>query len=138
MIQSILLPRLMDRTGIIARIGKVLTALPIDKAWRLNIEESKPTRSPQQNKLLWAIYGQIIAKGGETMSGWDKEDLHDFFLLEHFGGEPRKLLGRTRMVPNRRSSRLNKQEFSDYVDHIVRFMAERAVFIDLPSDEGWR
>ena len=136
--QSIILRKLLPREGTIDRIASVLHNLPLDRSWRLEIHEQKPQRSIQQNKLLWSIYGQIIAKGGEAMQGWSKDDLHEFFLIDHFGGEPKKLFERTRIQPYRRSSKLTKQEFSDLVDHIVRFMSNRGVFIDMPEDTDWR
>lgn len=93
-------------------------------------------RSDPQNALLWALYQQVIDKGGEAMRGWTKEDLHDFFLGDHFGWERLEsdLLNRAKMRPVRRSSKLSKIEFVDYTDHIVRFMAERGVILDLPGE----
>ena len=132
---SIILPRLKPREGIITRIGQVLASLDEDKAWRVSIEEYKPTRSGQQNRYLWAIYGYILKVGGETMGGWTKDDLHEFFLGEHLGWERKELFGRPRMVPVKRSSRMNKQEFADFIAFIQQYMAERGVFI--PDAEHW-
>jgi hypothetical protein len=54
----------------IERVEAVLRSLPMDKAWRISIAEAKPKRSLSQNALLWAVYGEIIKKGGEAMAGW--------------------------------------------------------------------
>ncbi len=118
----------------IQRICAFLCALAPDRGWTIEVKELKRKRSLSQNALLWAIYGQIIANGGEAMAGWTKDDLHDFFLIEHFGGERKQLFGRYRIVPHSRSSKLDKQAFADFVDHIVRFMAERGVYIEMPDD----
>lgn len=127
-------PRGMGREGQIRRLAVICEALPMDAAWKVTITEDKPKRSDTQNALLWSLYGQILEKGGEAMGGWTKDDLHEFFLIEHFGGEPKKMFERFRIQPNRRSSRLNKIEFAEFTDHIVRFMAERGVVLDMPGD----
>lgn len=95
----------------------------------------KSKRSTSQNATLWMIYQQIIDRGGEAMQGFTRDDLHEFFLLEHFGGEAHELFGRKRLKPYRRSSRLTKTEFGELLDHIVRFMAERGVVLDMPEDQ---
>lgn len=95
----------------------------------------KSRRSNDQNALLWSIYEDIIARGGEAMRGFTKEDLHEFFLIDYFGSETKELFGRKKLKPLKRSSRLTKMEFSDFVEHIVRFMAERGLVIELPGDE---
>lgn len=134
MAQSTILPRSMPRERTIANFSRFLAGLPMDRAWRVEVCEHKPTRTQAQNSLLWAIYGEILKKGGETLGGWTKDDLHDFFLINHFGGDTRTLFGRKRIKPKRRSSKLNKQEFSNLVESILRFMAEQGVYIEMPSD----
>jgi hypothetical protein len=119
------------------RIMLVLDALPPEKDYELTLCEKKRTRSLSQNRLLWSLYQQIIDRGGEAMQGWERDDLHEFFLIEHFGGEPKQLFERFRIQPLQRSSSLSKQDFSDFVEHIVRFMAQRGVALDLP-DGDWR
>lgn len=88
------------------------------------------TRTLNQNSLLWAIYEEILAKGGAAVRGFGKDDLHEFFLIEHFGGEVNALFGRKRLRPRRRSSALSKMEFSEHVEFILHFMAEHGVVIE--------
>jgi hypothetical protein len=96
------------------------------------IRKSKRTNS--QNATLWMVYQQIIDRGGEDLSAFTKEDLHEFFLINYFGSDTHELFGLKRLKPHRRSSRLTKAEFADFLDHIVRFMAEKSVVLDLPGD----
>jgi hypothetical protein len=49
------------------------------------------------------------------------------------GWDKVKLFNQTRLRPLGRSKNLSKTEFADYVDSIVRFMAERGVVLDLPD-----
>jgi NinB protein len=132
--QTFILPKLAPREGAIARIGTILGQLGQECAWAVRVEEHRPTRSGDQNRLLWAIYGEILQKGGEAMAGWTKDDLHSFFLINHFGSEVKELFGRKRHIPLRRSSRLNRQEFADLIESILMFMAERGVFIETQSE----
>lgn len=91
-------------------------------------------RSTSQNSLLWALYDDILRQGGETLGGWTREDLHEYFLIQHFGAETREAFGMKRLKPLRRSSRLSKTEFSEFVDFIVRRMAEHGIVLELPGD----
>jgi hypothetical protein len=136
--QSIILPVMLPRDRVVERIASALLALPIEQGWRVEIHEHKSTRSSQQNRLLWSLYDQIIKKGGEAMQGWGREDLHEFFLIHHFGSETRTLFGKKRLTPVRRSSRLSKKEFSDFVDAIDRFMAERGLVLEMPNEMEMR
>jgi len=134
MTPSIILPRLMPRERLIARIGQVLASLDEAQAWRIEIHEHKPTRSSAQNRYLWGVvYETILKMGGEAFAGWTKDDLHESFLGDFFGWEERSFFGRRKFVPIRRSSKLNKQEFADYIAHIQQRMASVGVFIPDPD-----
>lgn len=91
-------------------------------------------RSEQQNRLLWSLYGDILRIGGEAMRGWTAEDIHELMLGEHFGWTEMRIGKHRRKKPARRSSVLNTNEFSDFVDFIVRYMAEQGVVLQLPGD----
>lgn len=132
--QQIILPRSLSREGVIQRIARALTALPQDKAWRVEIHEQRPKRSEQQNRYLWgAVYPHILRAGGESLGGWTGEDLHEYFLGEHFGWEEVSGFGRRRLRPLRRSSALNKQEFADFIAFIQQRMAEQGIVVPDPD-----
>lgn len=136
MIQSFIIAQGAHREGTSARIARILATLPREQAYRVEVHEHKETRSTQQNRYLFGVvYDTILREGGEAMRGWTRDDLHDFFLIDHFGSEVNELFGRKRHKPLRRSSRLSKQEFSDFIAHIQQFMAERSVFIPDPEQE---
>lgn len=96
----------------------------------------KSRRSTDQNALLWALYEDILRMGGETLGGWTRDDLHEYLLGEHFGWEVREAFGAKRQKPMRRSSRLTKTEFSDYIAFIVQRMAEHGIVLSLPGDQA--
>lgn len=135
--QQLILPRLLDRTAVIARIARMLAALSTDCAWRIEIAEHKPTRSSAQNRYLWGCcYPSILKAGGESLAGWTTDELHEFFLGEHFGWETVTGFGRKKLRPIRRSSRLNKQEFADFIAFIQQRSAEYGIYVP-DADPAW-
>jgi hypothetical protein len=109
-----------------ARVQKIIAALSKEKAWTIEIDEYKPKRSDSQNRYLWGVcYAELM----KVLPGWQAEDIHEYMLGEHFGWETIEGMGRKRLRPLRRSSALNKQEFSDFVAFIQRKAAEHGCYI---------
>jgi hypothetical protein len=96
----------------------------------------KSRRSGPQNALLWALYDDAIKAGGETLGGWTRDDVHEFMLGEYHGWEVHEAFGRKRMKPVKRSSRLSKSEFSDFVEFVVRKFAEHGIILKLPGEQA--
>lgn len=100
--------------------------LPLD----VSCKPFRAARSSEQNRYLWgAVYPAFLA----VLPGWDAEDVHEYLLGEHFGWERLTGMGRVRMKPIRRSSRLNKAEFAAYVDFCQRKGSEHGVFVPDPG-----
>jgi hypothetical protein len=91
-------------------------------------------RTLGQNSLLWALYSDAKLIGGELLGGWDTETIHEYMLGEYFGWVTTEALGRKRQTPVKRSSRLTKMEFSDFVEFVVRRFAEHNIVLELPGD----
>jgi len=120
------------RADAIERLGRVLMSLPLAR-YRVTIEEAKPVRSDPQNRYLWgSVYPTILGAG--KLDGWTANDLHEYLLGEHFGWELVEGFGRKRQRPVRRSSRLNKQEFSDYIAFIQQRMSEHGIYVPDPNE----
>jgi hypothetical protein len=120
------------RADSVERLGRVLMSLPLVR-YLVTIEEAKPKRSDPQNRYLWGlVYPTVLAAG--KLEGWSANDLHEYLLGEHFGWELVEGFGRKRQRPIRRSSRLNKQEFSDYVAFIQQRMSEHGIFVPDPNE----
>ena len=119
---------------IASAISVMVRWLDPGKSWKVTLEEFKPRRSDMQNAFLWGVvYPSILEGGGEALAGWQKDDLHEFMLGEHFGWETLTLGGKTVHKPIRRSSQLNKQDFSDYLEFLSRRAAELGIVIPEPS-----
>jgi hypothetical protein len=93
------------------------------KAW-------KPRRSDQQNRYLWGVvYPAFLV----PLEGWSAEDVHEYLLGEHFGWERIEGMGRVRLRPIRRSARLSKVEFAEYVAFCQQKGAEHGIFVPDPT-----
>jgi hypothetical protein len=133
--QAFYLPTGAERPEVIGRIGRILSSLAPEKRWKVEIEEHKPKRTDAQNRYLWGVcYSHILREGGEQLAGWRAEDLHEFFLGECYGWTVVQGFGAKRKRPIRRSSRMNKQEFSDYVGYIQQRAAELGITIPDAGD----
>lgn len=93
-------------------------------------------RSLDQNALLWVLYTEARDKGGDLLAGWDTETIHEYMLGEYFGWVTTEALGRKRQTPARRSSRLAKAEFSDFLEFVVRRFAEHGIILELPGEQA--
>ena len=124
----------LGRDAAVSRLVSDLRRLNPTKAYLVEVKEKRPTRTDPQNRLLWSLYSDLLRMGGEAMGGWTKDELHEFFLGEHTGWEIKTIFGLKKRVPMKRSSEMNKQEFTDFIDYIVRFAAEQGVVLSLPGD----
>ena len=92
-------------------------------------------RSQEQNRYLWGVcYSTIMEFGGEAIGGWTSNDLHEYFLGEHFGWETLEGLGRKKVRPINRSSTLTKMEFVDFVAFIQQFASQKLSIV-IPDPE---
>ena len=90
-------------------------------------------RSNEQNRYLWGVcYQTILDQGGEDLGGWERDDLHEFFLGSCYGWETIEGFGKKRLRPLKRSSNMTTAEFVDFVRFIQTFMSERGVYIPDP------
>ena len=133
--QAFILPKLLSRDLAICRIDEALQDLPIEEGWRVEIHPHRATRSDKQNNCLWWIYEQIIKFGGNTLGGWTKEDLHEYCLGEKWGWEIHAALGRKKLKPVRRSSRLSKIEFAEFVEWIYAHFEDKGFVLKRPDPD---
>jgi len=118
------------------RITGFLSMLSQDQSWQITVKRYVRKRSTAQNAYLWGVvYPTILKRGGEQLSGWTADDLHEYFLGEHFGWETLSGFGRKRMKPIRRSSKLSTLEFADYLAFIQRRCAELGIYIPDPNEQ---
>lgn len=129
------------------RALQALMELPKDRGYRLEWEEIKSQRTLQQNAYL---FGVAYAKLAEV-TGYEKEDLHEYLLGKHFGTKLKRIPKtkhnpegieevpvRTTTTDERgRRSVLGRTAFGEYVDFVQRFAARHGINIPDP-DPLWR
>ena len=130
--QEMLIPATEGRKAALERVGRVLSTLPLAR-YRVTVEEAKPKRSDPQNRYLWGVVYPAILSAGK-LEGWSANDLHEYLLGEHFGWELVEGFGRKRQRPIRRSSKLSKIEFVDYVSFIQQRMSEHGIYVPDPNE----
>ena len=117
-------PRGTHADDIIRAVATMMGAIDTSKSWCITVEPWKRKRSDAQNRFLWGVaYPMILEQGGETLGGWTRDDLHEYFLGECFGWEVLEGFGRKRMRPLKRSSALTKEEFTEY----LMFLEQRCI-----------
>lgn len=121
------LPKGADMSDCVDRIAQYVAA----GGAIVTIRQRLSKRTNQQNRYLFGVcYPTIL----ERLQGWDKDDIHEFCLGEWGGWEIVEGFGKRRQRPIRRSSKLSKLEFMDFVGHIQRTMAERGIYIPDPQE----
>lgn len=95
----------------------------------------KEPRKLTANAYLWAyVYGPLVAK-----AGYEPEEWHEFFCIQHFGGVPyTRLDGSEGQKPvrtttkNERGDRdvLKGQPFNDFLTFVESECAKYGVFIE--------
>lgn len=131
MSQTFVLHKDSGRARVLANLTDFLARLPDTKAWKVEVAQYAKRRTDQQNRYLW---GGVYRAFQSALEGWDAEDIHDYLLGECFGWERIEGLGRTKVKPLKRSSKLTKQEFGEYVDFCIRKGAEHGIFVPPPED----
>lgn len=98
---------------------------------RVTLADYHSKRSSSQNAYLWGIvYPKIL----EHLPGWDTDDIHEYCLGSWSGWETIEGFGRKRLRPLKRSSTLTTVEFTDFIEHIQRTMAEKGIDVPSPNE----
>ena len=115
---------------------RMLQHIPNGKPIAVTVEEWKKPRTNQQNAFLWGVaYPAILEGGGEALKGWSRDDIHEYMTGEFGGWEVLEGFGRKRMRPVLRSSRMTKEQFSEYLDWLGAKCAEMGIVIPQPQGE---
>jgi len=125
-----------------------LAGLDPEQAWKITAEPLKNARSATQNAYLWAVPYKLISEA----TGYEVEEVHEYMLGRFFGWKDKRVPKTPRnpsgveSVPVRttttdqhgKRSVLKPQEFSDYVDFIQRFAAQKLSIVVPDPDPMFR
>jgi hypothetical protein len=126
-------PNGTPKSAIVNSVAVLVRQLDESRAWVVTVEEFRRPRTNQQNAFLWGVVYPCVIEAG-NLEGWTPNDLHEYFLGECFGWETLEGMGRKKVKPVKRSSRLNKQEFSDYLEFISAKCADMGIVIPEPNE----
>lgn len=117
-------------------VAVLVRNIDTSRAWQVTVEEFKKPRTNQQNAYLWGVvYPAILEAGGEMLRGWLADDLHEYFLGEVYGWETLEGMGRKRLRPLKRTSRMTRSEFMEYLEQVSQRCANMGIVIPEPSYE---
>lgn len=120
MSDGFLLRKDTDRAPLIQRITAFLELLPQDRVWEVTVKQFRKKRTEDQNNALWGVaYPPIM-----DATGYEKNELHEYYLCECFGSHVKDVFGKKKKVPNKRSSGLSTAEFSELYAFIQRHAAQ--------------
>lgn len=112
-------------------LRECLNKLPNSIRWRVVVEEYKPKRSTEANAYLWAAIITPLA----DHCGYTPEEMHELLLAQIYGTKQIKWGERTVEVPNKRTSDMNKQEFSDHILKCQAIASDLGVRVEQPEWE---
>jgi hypothetical protein len=111
--------------SILARCVQFVSTIIVNakKPLCVYIGPEQKLRTRAQNDLLWAIYTEIA-----DATGFDKDDLHEYFKKRFLGAEVADVWG-TKVERVRSSTQLSTVDFSDFVECILACAAEQGIEI---------
>lgn len=126
----------------------ILETLPEDRAFKVTVDEVKNERTASQNAYLFAVCYPMISEA----TGYEKDEVHEYFLGRHFGWKDKKVPKTPRnsegveSVPVRttttdehgKRSVLSIPQFIEYVDFIQRFAAQKLGIVIPDPDPHFR
>lgn len=119
------------RTASAQRIAAFIESAVPGKPLRVTVEVARKRRSDEQNKYWWGV---VVATFCQRLEGWSPEDVHTYLCGEHFGWERIEGLGKVRLRPIKRSSKLSKGEFAELVAKAQQIGAEHGIYIADPNE----
>lgn len=119
-----------NRERAVQRLAAFLLAAFPGKEVAVTVAERKKRRSDAQNSFWWGV---VVATFCKHLEGWHSQDVHDYLLGEHFGWERVEGLGKVKLRPIKRSSKLSKIEFAELVAHAQQIGAEHGIYIPDPE-----
>lgn len=108
-----------------------------DGDYYLEVKEKKKKRSVSQNKYMWAVVNQMVWRRLiELGHDVDLEETHDFLKATfNYKEIINENTGEVFKIP-KGTSELSTEEFSEYIERVIRFGAEVLdIQIPLPNEQ---
>lgn len=96
--------------------ARMVQGLDPTRVWSVEVSEWKKPKTNQQCRYLHGVvYPMILEAGGEALRGWERADLHEYFLGEVWGWQTLNGMGKKRLKPVKRSSNMTAAEFTEFL-----------------------
>jgi hypothetical protein len=87
-----------------------------------------PKRNNEQNRLYWALLGELSEKVKPQGQQYSPESWHLYFKTTYLGCDD-WIMPNGKIVSQPRSTAdLDKDEFSEYLEQVIAWAAERGVY----------
>ncbi len=100
------------------RVLAYITSVPLDPLLEVDVYEHTKKRTPQQNKLYWAILNELAEAGQYSSEIW-----HEYMKRKYLGIVEIEVRGEIVQV-GRSTAKLSTKEFVDYVTQVQMFANE--------------
>lgn len=110
---------------------KISECFQSEKTYQVEIKEFHYNRTNQQNRFLWGVVYKVIA----DELGYTADDIHEY-LADKFLSETVVVLNES-VRKSKSTSKLNKKEFAEYLENVVRFAAEHGIVVPDPWVTGY-
>lgn len=115
------------------QIINVIKSLNLEKRWEIRIEPVRMTRTRNQNALYWA-WVEEIAKHVSEYTGYEKDDIHEYFKKRFLPGTVIEIDGTA--VVRYTTTKLTTKQMADYSDRIYRWAtSELGLVLPLPPTQ---
>ena len=109
-------PKGTTEPQMVAAVARMVQGLDPARVWSIEVTEWKKPKTNQQSRYLFGVvYPMIMEAAGESLRGFTREDIHEWLLGEIWGWETLEGFGRKRLRPLKRTSRMTKEEFTEYL-----------------------
>ena len=105
----------------------------------LTICDKPRGRSGAQNRMLWALFGEIAAGFNKITPGhnYTKEDAHDYLLQACFGVQS-KQIGKLEVYRQKETHKFSVAEAAEFITWALAWAAQAGIPVKMPSDyEQW-
>ena len=131
----------LGRGVIIGDIAGHLQALPLDKAFEVEIRPYRSRRTVDQNAALFGVLYPPLMEFVGLSGDRDKQDLHEYFCGEFFGWREVNVMGKTKHQPKRttttdeegKSVTIDVATFNEFIAFIQQRAAENGCVLPDPD-----
>ena len=109
----------------------------LEGLWQVEFTRCKDQRSLQANAYYWSTVLPRVQAGIKNQWGdkLDRMQTHELCLVHHSSTTVvNRLTGEETRVAKKRSSKMNKEEFSDFLETVMKLAADLGEYVASPGE----